>query len=115
MAKSPQRIFEFGDVVKVVYHGHRPGVIVSASSHNVTAMDVVVMMITRKEQHAMRGGAIVLDRWDQYGLDDPSIAKPVFFSYPPEDLKKVGHVDDDIKLLIRESMAKVFGGTVKKK
>jgi hypothetical protein len=115
MPKSPQRPFEFGDVVKVLYRGGRPGVVISAASHNATALDVVVMMITTKEQHAMRGGAIVLDSWEKYGLDEPSIVKPIIFSYDVQDAQWIGHVDDDVKALLRQSMARIFGGTVKKK
>lgn len=115
MPKVPNRKLKFGDVVVVTYRGGRPGVVISANSHNATALDVVVMMITTKEQHAMRGGAIVLDNWASYGLNEPSIVKPIIFSYDVEDAEWIGHVDDDIKGQLKQSIATIFGGTIRKR
>jgi len=73
------------------------------------------MLITTKGRHATRGGAIVLERWKDYGLNEPSVVKPVLSSKAPEDLVFYGSVDDEIKVQLRQSLATVFGGTVKKK
>lgn len=115
MTRSPKRIFKFGDVVKVTFRGSRPGVVVSATNHNATALDVVVMMITTQEKHAMRGGAIVLEKWQLYGLNEPSIVKPILWSYEIDEAQWIGHVDDDVKAKLRQSLASIFGGTVRKK
>ena len=115
MTREPKKVLKFGDVILVKHFGGRPAVVISAESHNAVALDVVVMMITTKEQHAMRGGAIVLDNWKDYGLKQPSIVKPIIFSYDKEDATWVGHVDDGVKIQLRQSMATIFGGVVRKK
>lgn len=73
------------------------------------------MMTTTKDHHAMRGGAIILDRWHDYGLTEPSVIKPILWSEPVEDVTFVGKVDEEIKGKIRESLAYIFGGRVTKK
>lgn len=114
MIKNPTRVFEFGDVVTIKYRGGRPGVVISATSHNRTALDLIVMQITTKSQHAMRGGAVVLTDWKNFGLDEPSIIKPIVFSYEVEDTVLIGHLDEATKTQVRESMAKIFGGRLRK-
>jgi hypothetical protein len=112
--QTPRRAFEFGDVVGVKEFGNRCAVIVSATQHNKTAEDVVIMLITTQERHSMRGGAIVLERWKEYGLHEPSVVKPVLSSKGPDELVLYGAVDDEIKARLRQSLATIFGGTVKK-
>lgn len=115
MTREPKRVLRFGDIITVKHFGNRPGIVISAESHNATALDVVAMVITTKEQHAMRGGAIVLDNWKDYGLQQPSIVKPFIFSYDIEDTTWVGHVDENVKGQLRRAMAVIFGGKVRKK
>lgn len=116
MTMAPtKRTYEFGDVVLISYYGRRPAVVISAASHNAAALDIVVMTITKQEQHAARSGAIVLDRWKDYGLTEPSIIKPVISSIPVEDLDCcIGSLDESAKGELREAMAKIFGGRVRK-
>jgi mRNA-degrading endonuclease toxin of MazEF toxin-antitoxin module len=115
MPREPKRAFKFGDVVSVRYHGDRPAVVISAESHNATSLDVVVMTITTQTQHAMRGAAIVLNNWKDFGLREPSIVKPVVSSVDVQDTELIGHVDDAVKNQLRQSMATIFGGKVTKK
>jgi hypothetical protein len=112
---SPRRAYEFGDVVGVREFGNRPAVVVSSTAHNRTAEDVVIMLITTKDRHSVRGGAIALGRWRDYGLDRESVIKPVLASRSPDDLVLYGKVDAAVKQQLRESLATIFGGTVRKK
>ncbi|HEY6322152.1 MAG TPA: type II toxin-antitoxin system PemK/MazF family toxin [Thermoanaerobaculia bacterium] len=109
----PKKVYEFGDVVKVQYRGGRPAVVVSAKSHNATALDLVLMQITTKEQHALRSAAVVLDRWADYGLDEPSLVKPVVFSYDVDDVTYIGALDERAKTDLRKALAKIFGISTK--
>jgi PemK-like, MazF-like toxin of type II toxin-antitoxin system len=82
--------------------------VISCARYNETAEDIVAMIITTTERHATRSGAVVIDNWRECGLNEPSVVKPVIFSYDADLLTYVGEIDPAAKQKVKEALREIF-------
>jgi mRNA-degrading endonuclease toxin of MazEF toxin-antitoxin module len=116
MSKNPDDA-DLGDIFIVDYpqsggirSDHRPAVIISCATHNKTALDVVMMQISKEVRHASRSGAVLIPEWQTIGLHHESVIKPLIVSLPRNRLGRfVGTLSQRTKAELRKAIEGIFG------
>ncbi len=113
--------YEPGQVLTVDYRhtdgssgGKRPVVVLSTKKHN--SRDVVVAQISTQLHQLRLPGSVELKDWQQAGLFDRSLVKPVFASYQLADVRKIlGSLSNRDWRAVKLSVAEVLGFAIVKR
>jgi mRNA-degrading endonuclease toxin of MazEF toxin-antitoxin module len=109
-------IYDFGQVVlaPIQYTDGsteeiRPAVVVSSLEYNAARRDVIVAAITTR-LHQIAGFGVLINNWQEAGLDYESAVKPVLATIILSDIRQVlGRLDQQTRRDLRIALAKIFG------
>jgi mRNA interferase MazF len=109
--------YSYGDVVLVPFPftdqsaiKKRPAVIVSSDIYNSKRPDIIIMAVTSQMQSAGYFGDIIVNNWQKSGLLKPSVIKPIFTTVEKKlILKKLGALDKEDQLSLKESLSDIIG------
>jgi len=111
-----ERIYQKGDIVLVPFpftdlstHKKRPGLVISSKEINEIG-DITIAFITSNLKSNPRPGDYLIKHWRKSGLPKPSMVRMKFVSLSKElIIKKIGHLLDDERDKICESIKKFLG------
>jgi mRNA interferase MazF len=108
--------YSFGDVVLVPFpytdqtgSKKRPAVVVSSAVYHRERSDVILMAVTSQARTLAGVGEIPILEWQESGLLDPSILKPILLTLERSlVLRKLGRFGYRDKKALRQSLTKIL-------